>query len=63
MNRTVTRATSTFLGAIGEAMRFEYARIWKDSAGREVRGLLDAGTLKPVFQPVRNFISAWFVYN
>ena len=52
MNRTVTRATSTFLGAIGEAMRFEYARIWKDSAGREARGLLDAGTLKPVFQPV-----------
>ena len=63
MNRTVPRATSTFLGAIGEAMRFEYARIWKDSAGREVRGLLDVGTLKPVFQPVRNFISAWFVYN
>jgi len=63
MNRTVTRATSTFLGAIGEAMRFEYARIWKDSAGREVRGLLDAGTFKQVSQPVEDLINARWVYN
>ena len=50
-------------GSPSEDMRSEYARIWKDSAGRQVRELLDAGTLKPVFQPVENFISARFVYN
>ena len=41
-----------------EAMRSEYARIWKDSAGREGRGLLEAGTFKTVLQPVENFINA-----
>ena len=46
-----------------EAMRSEYAGIWKDSAGREVRGLLDAGTVNTVLQPVENFINAKWVYT
>ena len=30
-----------------EAMRSEHAHLWKDSAGREFYGLLDAGTFDP----------------
>ena len=50
-------------GSHSEATRSEYARIWKDSAGREVRGLLDAGTFKQVSQPVEDLINARWVYN
>ena len=32
----------------GEAMRSEHAHLWKDSAGREFYGLLEAGTFEPV---------------
>ena len=31
-----------------EATRSEHAHLWKDSAGREFYGLLDAGTFEPV---------------
>ena len=30
-----------------EAMRSEHAHLWKDSAGRQFYGLLDAGTFEP----------------
>ena len=50
-------------GSHSEATRSEYARIWKDSAWREVRGLLDAGTFKQVSQPVEDLINARWVYN
>ena len=50
-------------GSHSEATRSEYASILKDSAGREVRRLLDAGTFRPVLQPVENFINARWVYN
>ena len=46
-----------------EAMRSEYVRISKNLARREVRGLMDAGTSKPVLQPVENFTNSRWVYN
>ena len=50
-------------GSHSEAIRSENVRIWKDSAGREVRGSLDAGTFKTVLQPVKNFINPRWLYN
>ena len=31
-----------------EAMRSEHAHLWEDSTGREIYGLVDAGTFEPV---------------
>ena len=44
-------------------MRSEHGHLWKDSAGREFYGLLDAGTFEPVWQPVGNYINAMWVFE
>ena len=50
-------------GSYIEAMRSEHANLWKGSTGREVYGLLDAGTFEPVWHPVDNFVNAVWVFD